>query len=151
MGLSLACPKEKGQMSLLRVILVQFLLSEECSSLCELTASSNRQLLSSWHRAETELSLWDTYKLIPVLFVENGHLSSCCSTVLTWGVSETKHCILQIRKQCPWSNASVLFGKVQCNILKWFKSGLRVEVQFSRYSIKKSCSGCQLSPLRVKN
>jgi len=37
-------------MSLLKAIPVQFLLSEEHSSPCELTASSNRQFLSSRHR-----------------------------------------------------------------------------------------------------
>lgn len=73
------------------------------------------------------------------MLAESGHLSSCCSTVTDVKEYQRQNTILQIRNLCPWSDASVLFGKVQCKVLKGFKPGVRVEIQFGRCSIKKNC------------
>lgn len=94
------------------------------------------------------------YQPFPVvLLAESHHLSSCCSTVIDVKEYQRQNTILQVRNLCLWSDASVLFGKVQCKVLKGFKSGARGVIQFGRCSIKKNCQGASFvhSSLKINS
>lgn len=80
-----------------------------------------------------------------VLFAESGHLSSCCSAVIDMKEYQAKH-----YSPSQESDASVLFGKVRCRVLKGFKEVLEKRSSLVGAALKKIVRVASLVHSRLK-